>query len=123
MREFLAYAAATVTGLWGIAHVVPTRRVVAGFEPTSVGNRRVIIQEWIAEAVGLWGIALTVIVATVVGSDTAIAEWVYRIAAMTLLGLAVLTSVTGARTRVIWFKICPILLGLSAALLLAASLT
>jgi hypothetical protein len=33
-----------------------------------------------------------------------------------------LTALTGARTPVIWFKICPLLLGGSAVLLLAASL-
>jgi hypothetical protein len=38
-----------------------------------------------------------------------------------LIALAVLTAVTGARTHVIWFKFCPILLSGSAALLLIAS--
>lgn len=33
-----------------------------------------------------------------------------------------LTALTGARTPVIWFKICPVLLITSAALLVAASL-
>ncbi|MEV6325306.1 hypothetical protein AB0M45_29620 [Nocardia sp. NPDC051787] len=123
MREFLAYGAAALTGLWGIAHAVPTRQVVAGFEPITADNRRVILQEWVAESVALWGIALTVVAATVMGSGTDVTEWVYRIAAVALLCLAVLTSLTGARTGVIWFKICPVLLGLSAVLLLAASLT
>jgi hypothetical protein len=54
------------------------------------------------------------------GSDVTV--WVYRAAAGLLAALAVLTAMTGARTRVIWFKICPILLGSSAALLLVASL-
>ena len=35
--------------------------------------------------------------------------------------LAALTAVTGARTAVIWFKICPVLLAGSAVLLLIAS--
>jgi hypothetical protein len=39
-----------------------------------------------------------------------------------LLALAALTALTGARTAVVWFKICPVLLGGSAVLLLAASL-
>jgi hypothetical protein len=33
----------------------------------------------------------------------------------------VLTSLTGARTPVVWFKICPIVLTGAAALLLVAS--
>jgi hypothetical protein len=39
-----------------------------------------------------------------------------------LVALAALTALTGARTPVVWFKICPVLLGGSAALLVAASL-
>jgi hypothetical protein len=35
--------------------------------------------------------------------------------------LGTLTAVTGARTPVVWFKICPVVLGCSAGLLLAAS--
>jgi hypothetical protein len=37
------------------------------------------------------------------GSDVTV--WVYRAAAGLLAALAVLTAMTGARTRVIWFKI------------------
>jgi hypothetical protein len=46
---------------------------------------------------------------------------VYRGAAGLLLGLAVLTAVTGARTSVNWFKICPVLLSTSAVVLIVAS--
>lgn len=47
--------------------------------------------------------------------------WVYRTTAAALLVLAVLTGLTGARTAVVWFKICPALLTTSAAILLVAS--
>jgi hypothetical protein len=43
-------------------------------------------------------------------------------AAGLLAALGVLTALTGARTPVVWFKICPELLAGSAVLLLAASL-
>jgi hypothetical protein len=42
---------------------MPTRKVVAGFGPISADNRRVILQEWLAEAFTMWGIAATVIAA------------------------------------------------------------
>jgi hypothetical protein len=32
-------------------HAIPTRAVVAGFGEISVDNRRVLVQEWLAEAV------------------------------------------------------------------------
>jgi hypothetical protein len=36
------------------------------------------------------------------------------------VALAVLTGLTGARTPVVWFKLCPVLLTASAALLVLA---
>jgi hypothetical protein len=117
----LAYAAATVTGLWGVAHAGPTRQVLAGYAPITPDNRRVLLQEWLAEAITMWGIAALVIVVTAIGSGTSTTAWVYRMAAALLVALALLTGLTGARTPVIWFKICPALLSVSAALLLIAS--
>jgi hypothetical protein len=71
----------------------------------------------------MWGIAAVVIVVTAVGGTEAGARvWVYRVAAGLLIALGTLTALTGARTPVVWFKICPVLLAGSAALLLTASL-
>ena len=117
----LAYLAASVTGLWGVAHAVPTRQVLAGYAPITPDNRRVLLQEWLAEAITMWGIAALIIVVTAAGSGTSTTAWVYRMAAALLLALALLTGLTGARTPVIWFKICPVLLTASATLLLFAS--
>ena len=109
--------------LWGVAHVIPTRRVLASFDPISSDNRRVILQEWLAEALTMWGMATVVVVVTVVAGARADAtEWVYRATALLLVSLAGLTALTGARTHVIWVKICPVLLTASAGLLVAASL-
>lgn len=122
MREVLAYVAAGLVGLWGVAHAVPTRQVVAGFGPITLDNWRVLLQEWLAEAFTMWGLAAAVIAATMVGgAGSAVAVAVYRVVAGLLVGLAVLTGLTGARTPVVWFKVCPVLLTVSAALLLAAS--
>jgi hypothetical protein len=97
--------------------------VLNGFEPVTQANRRIILQEWLAEAFTMWGIATMVIIATAVGgSGAAVSLWIYRAAAGLLIALAVLTGVTGARTPVVWFKICPVLLTGSALLLIIASL-
>jgi hypothetical protein len=87
-----------------------------------VDNRRVLVQEWLAEAVTMWSFAALVIVVTAVGGGTSTADWTFRVTAGALFVLAVLTALTGARTRVVWFKICPVLLTSSAVLLLLASL-
>jgi hypothetical protein len=97
------------------------RAVVAGIGPISADNRRILTQEWLAEAFATWGIAALVVTVTAVEGDATMRDWVYRVLAGVLLALAALTAVTGARTPIIWFKICPVLLTGSAALLLVAS--
>ena len=117
----LGYLAAAMAGLWGVAHVVPTRQVLAGFRPITEDNRRVLLQEWLAEAFALWGLAAIIVVATAVDSGSTATAWVYRVSAGLLLALAVLTGLTGARTPVVWYRICPAVLGTSAVLLLLGS--
>jgi hypothetical protein len=121
VADVLAYIAAGLTALWGVAHVVPTSQVVAGFGTITTENRRVLVQEWLAEAITMFGIAAVVIAVTATGGDARVTESVYRVAAGMLVAIGALTAFTGARTPVIWFKICPIVLTSSAVLLLAAS--
>jgi hypothetical protein len=121
MSAVLAYVAAAVVAFWGLAHVIPTRRVVAGFGEVSVDNRRVITQEWLAEGIAMWGTAAFVIAATAAAGPGDVRAWVYRVAAALLVAVGVLTGVTGARTAVVWFKVCPAVMALAAGLLLAAS--
>jgi len=123
MGTTLAYLGAAVVALWGLAHAIPTTRVVRDFGDISTDNCRVITQEWVAEALTMWFVAGVVVVVTAAGrSNLPVVHWVYRVAAVMLLAVALLTALTGARTRVIWFKICPFLLAGTAALLLAASI-
>jgi len=123
METVLAYSGAALVALWGVAHAIPTRQVLAGFEPITSDNRRVMLQEWLAEAFTMWGIAGMIVTVTVVaGARAEASQWVYRASAVLLLALAGLTTFTGARTRVIWFKICPVLLSVSAVLLVTASI-
>jgi hypothetical protein len=122
VAAILAYIAGAVVAVWGVAHAVPTAQVLAGFEPITADNRRIVLQEWLAEAFTMWGIAAIVIAVTAAGgADSDARVWVYRAAAGLLVALGTLTALTGARTPVVWFKICPVLLVGSAALLLAAS--
>jgi hypothetical protein len=123
MAALLAYLAGAIVAVWGVAHAVPTRQVLAAFTPITTDNRRIVVQEWLAEAFTMWGIAAMVIVVTAIGgTDAGARVWVYRVAAGLLIALGTLTGLTGARTPVIWFKICPVLMACSAVLLLAASL-
>jgi len=122
MATMLASIAAALVALWGLAHAIPTSQVLAGFNPITQDNRRVVLQEWLAEAFTMWGLAGIIVVTIVGGAGSHASHWVYRVVAALLFALAVLTGLTGARTPVIWFKICPVLLTFSAALLVVASL-
>lgn len=120
--QVLAYIAAALIAVWGVAHAIPTKKVVAGFGPITADNRRVLIQEWLAESLTLWGLAALVVAVTATTPAVQVTAIVYRVVAGLLLALALLTALTGARTPVVWFKVCPALLTTSAALLLVASI-
>jgi hypothetical protein len=121
MRDALAYVAPAVLAAWGVIHVAPTRQVVSSMEPSTHDTRLVIAQEWIVEALAVWGLATLVIAAAATGTPAATENWIYRITAAIVAAIAILTAFTGARTAVVWFKICLVVLATVVALLLAAS--
>jgi hypothetical protein len=95
----------------GVTDAVPTGQVLAGLAPISRANRRIVLQEWLAEAFTMWGVAAVVIAVTAAGgAGSRSGIWVYRAAAGLLVALWTLIALTGARTPVVWFKICPVLL-------------
>jgi hypothetical protein len=120
--QVLAYIAAALIAAWGVAHAVPTKRVVAGFAPITADNRRILTQEWLAESLTMWGMAALVVAVTAIAADIQVTAIVYRVVAGLLVALAVLTALTGARTPIVWFKVCPAMLATSATLLLVASI-
>ena len=122
MRDALAYLAAVILAAWGVIHVAPTRQVVTSMEPSTHDTRLVITQEWIVEALAMWGLAALVIFATATAA-AATENWIYRTTAAILTAIALLTALTGARTPAPWFKICLVVLATVVALLLGASFT
>ena len=122
MTEALAYVAAGVVFLWGVSHIIPTKQVVAGFGDISRDNRYVITMEWVAEGLSFMFVAALVVAVTWSGKTPETAgDLVYRVCAGFLLAVGVWTAVTGARTKVIWFRMCPAVMALTAGLLMAAS--
>ena len=83
--------------IWGSAHLIPTRQIVGRFGAISEDNRRVLAMEWLAEGIAHVFFGLRV-------------------------AISVVTALTAARGQVIWFRICPVVLG-SAALLLVLAAT
>ena len=119
----LAYAASAILVAWGTMHLAPTRAVAASFGTISLDNRRILVMEWMAEGITHISIGLLVILATAIdGAADSTTQLLYVASAGILMLLAALTTATGARTPVIWFRICPFVLTGAAALLLLASI-
>jgi hypothetical protein len=117
MNQVVLYIAAGLTGLWGAAHLFATQGVVAGFGDLTFDNRRIITMEWIVEGVALISTAAFVAAATAVQADATVASAVYAVAAATLVVLAVVSLFTGFKVAFLPFRLCPIILGISAALI------
>lgn len=122
MADILAWGAAVIVFLWGLSHIIPTRDVVAGFGDISPDNRRIITMEWVAEGLSFMFVAVLIAAVTWSSATPSTAEdLVYRICAGFLITIGVWTAMTGARTGVIWFKMCPVVMAVSSAMLITAS--
>jgi hypothetical protein len=114
----LLYVGGGLTAFWGIAHLFPTKSVVAGFGEISADNRRIITMEWIVEGVALAFMGVLVCTVTVVDRSSAAARAAYAVTVLGLLALAIVSFFTGFRVAFLPFKLCPFIFGLSAALIL-----
>ncbi|MBM3154964.1 MAG: hypothetical protein FJ008_06470 [Chloroflexi bacterium] len=119
LGDILLYIGAAIITVWGIAHIVPTKNVVNGFGAISQDNKRIITMEWIAAGLAQIFIGLLVFLVTVIaGSGAESSKVVYWASAAVLVALAVLGAFTGARTPILPMKLCPIIEGVVAVLLL-----
>jgi hypothetical protein len=123
LEDILIMAGGIVIALWGVAHIAPTRAVVAGFGAISLESRRILTMEWIAEGLTLCFVgALSLIVVLAWGADGHGTRLVSLSLAALLLVMAGLTQSTGARTSVLPIKLCPIVKCGVAALFVDGSL-
>ncbi len=107
---------------WGFVHILPTRKVVAGFGTLSNDNRNIITMEWIAEGGFLMFIGALVIVVTAVDHTGGAARATYVASAAALIGLAIVSLFTGFKVNYLPYKLCPAIFTLSAVLLLTGAL-
>jgi hypothetical protein len=89
MNLWLIIFGGAIILIWGTAHIFPTRSVVAGFGDLAPDNRRILTMEWIAEGMTL----------------------------MFLGVLATLSAATGARTKSLPMRLCPLVKITAAGLL------
>jgi hypothetical protein len=117
VNQVVLYVASAMTGFWGVAHLFATKGVVAGFGDLTADNRRIITMEWIVEGVALISTAAFVVAATATQPEGVVASAVYAVAIGTLLVLAVVSVFTGFRVAFLPFRLCPVIFGVSAALI------
>ena len=121
MNEILLYVGSSVIIIWGIAHLIPTRAIVNGFGAISEDNRKIIAMESIAEGLTLIFLGvLTLLVTLVGGYDDSVSQAVLWANAVMLLIMALLTQLTGARTSLIPYKVCPFVKTIVAVLIILA---
>jgi hypothetical protein len=120
MNAAFADLAGIIVNARGVAHIMPTRKVVAGFGPLSNDNRLAVIIEWVAEGMTLIFPGLLAALVTIRGgarNDVAVSGW--AITAGMLVAMAAWTVLTGARGSAIFFKLRPIVKTTAAILLVA----
>ncbi|MHC4404370.1 MAG: hypothetical protein ACYTG0_32345 [Planctomycetota bacterium] len=124
MQTLLFYIGAGVIFVWGVGHLIPTRNVVSGFGALSADNTRIIVMEWLAEGLTLCFLGILVMVLVLaIGPDHAATHLVARCCAVMLFVMAVLSSLTGARTAILPMKLCPYVKSAVGIAYVAATLT
>ena len=112
------YLGAFFTFAWGIAHLFPTRGVVAGFGEISEDNKHIITMEWINEGLTLMFIGALVATVTALDTTGSVSLAIYWLAIVMLVVLSIVSLFTGFKVNFIPFKLCPPIFTLSAILIL-----
>jgi hypothetical protein len=116
--QLLLYIGASITFIWGIAHLFPTTSVVKGFGDIAPDSKNIITMEWIAEGVTLIFIGIIVAGVTFIDADGSVSEFIFIASAVMLLVLAVVSLFTGFKVNFLPFKLCPFLFTFSAVLII-----
>ena len=118
----LLYAGAALPLIWGVAHLFPTKNVVAGFGDISLDNKRIITMEWINEAAALIFIAAVVFAATLIDRTNTISRLVYWLSFAALNVLSLISLSTAFKINFLPYKLCPVFFTTSSILILLGML-
>jgi hypothetical protein len=122
MNDTLIYIGSAIIIIWGIAHVIPTRNIVKGFGDISGDNKKILVMELLSEGLTLIFLGVVPILVKMFGdSQSMTAHIVFYAEAGMLLVMALVTTFTGARTPVFWYKLCPAVKVITAAFFVLAS--
>lgn len=114
----MAYVGAAFVTFWGVAHLFPTKNVVAGFGDISTDNRNIITMEWIVEGVAMIFIGVLVATVTFVDAASPVSQAVYWLTFIGLNALSVVSLFTGFKVKFLPFKLCPVIFTTASILIL-----
>ena len=117
----VTYLGSMTVLVWGVAHLFPTRNVVAGFGEISLDNRQILAMEWITEGVALIYAGVAVGLVTWIDPASAVSMAVYWASSGFLTALAIVSAFTGFRVSFLPFKLCPFIFTGSAILILGGA--
>ena len=119
VNDILLYIGAVVPIFWGIAHIFPTNSVVKDFGDISNDNKNILKMEWLNESLTLIFIGVLIISVTFLGnSSSETALIIYWLSALMLIAMAGLSLMTGFKVSFLPFKLCPLIFGVSAVILI-----
>jgi hypothetical protein len=122
LNQVLLYSGSAFISFWGIAHLFPTKSVVAGFGEISVDNKQIITMEWIIEGIALIFIGSIVAIVTAIDHTSSIALVIYLSSVVVLIVLAIVSFFTGFKISFLPFKLCPVIFITSAVLIILGGL-
>jgi hypothetical protein len=117
INKVLIFIAALFLLGWGVAHLVPTKSVVAGFGTISADNVRIITMEWIVEGAVLIFLAILTASVTYFDYESAASKTVFVLVPAMLVALTIISFFTGFRVDFLPFKLCPAIFMSSAILI------
>ena len=122
-NTILLYLGAAILFAWGVAHIIPTRNVVAGFGPLSEDNRINITMEWVAEGLALAFVGVLTAIVTSVGgtTDPVTLAVVWAVAGFCIV-MGGWTFIAGRRSSILPIRLCPLVLAVVAVLLVVGNL-
>jgi hypothetical protein len=104
--------------IWGIAHLLPTEKVVQAFGVISEDNKRIITMEWIIEGIALIFIGILTGLVTFTDPKSPVSFVVYWASFGVLNTLSVVSLFTGFKVTFIPFKLCPFIFTVSSLLII-----
>ena len=117
INQVFYYLGGSITLVWGVAHLFPTKSVVKGFGNISIDNKNIITMEWIIEGIALMFIGIIVIGVTILEPTSNVTVFIYFSSIFVLLILAIVSLYTGYKVNFLPFKLCPFLFSSSAILI------